>query len=441
MAEVVFYTSGSTGEPKRIAREDAALKADAENLVRTFPFLSDGAPIFLESIRSEHFFGALWRDRVPVVAGGIVDPAVIISVEELIAKTANGRPSILVTTPSFLEKALGNPDFVQLKGRFKGIVTSGSALRLETALRITELIGICPTEIYGSTEAGSIAWRRQSESELAHLFAGVEGEADSEGRLIVRSALAMENPLVMGDLVKFKTARDFELLGRADRLVKVLEKYVSLTAVERALTAHQYIASARAETFGDGVQRIGAVCVLSSSGAEALAKTTYTEFLSQLRGDLIKSDTTLPSAAFPRRFRMVRELPTDARGKTPSALMREILNSSLREPVVMNWSATANSLSAELVFPPDNECFKGHFPGFPVLPGVAQLFFIRHFARQVFADFPDACTYRKLKFRRLVRPLDRLALMVKRKGEGNFEFELSCEGEGVASGSMEGWTT
>ena len=65
---------------------------------------------------------------------------------------------------------------------------------------------------------------------------------------------------------------------------------------------------------------------------------------------------------------------------------------------------------------------------------MAQLYFLRHFARQAFPDFPDAATYRKLKFQRLVRPSEPVALAVTRAGEGAFSFTLDVEGARAASG-------
>ena len=117
-----------------------------------------------------------------------------------------------------------------------------------------------------------------------------------------------------------------------------------------------------------------------------------------------------------------------AAGFTPSVTKR-------REPLVLKWAAAADSLEAELVFPADGEWFNGHFPGFPVLPGVAQLFFVRHFARKVFSDFPDAGTYRRIKFRRLVRPDEHVLLEVGRAGPCAFSFKMSV-GEAIASSGL-----
>lgn len=109
-----------------------------------------------------------------------------------------------------------------------------------------------------------------------------------------------------------------------------------------------------------------------------------------------------------------------------------------REPELHSWNATADSLAAEMTFPPDGEWFAGHFPGFPVLPGVAQLFFTRRFAQRAFPDFPDAASYRRIKFKRLVRPGERVRLEVRRRGTASFTFSMSVDGEIASSGSVEG---
>ena len=135
-----------------------------------------------------------------------------------------------------------------------------------------------------------------------------------------------------------------------------------------------------------------------------------------------------------RRIRLSRR-----RGRRRAApTWRGSVCSWCREPVVGDWAATAERLMATLVFPPDCECFQGHFPGFPILPGVAQLYFLRHFARQAFPDFPEAATYRKLKFQKLVRPAEAVTLTVTRAGASRFAFSLDVASGRAASGLVEG---
>ena len=166
-----------------------------------------------------------------------------------------------------------------------------------------------------------------------------------------------------------------------------------------------------------------------------MAAGEWNAAVARIRRDLVH---VLGAAAFPRRLRFLRELPADARGKTPASAVRAALDANCREPVVASWSATAGRLVAEMAFPKDCECFAGHFPGRPILPGVAQLFFLRKYAHQAFADFPDAGTYVKLKFKRIVLPGETLALDVVRKAPGVFAFTMSVGGETASCGTLEG---
>ncbi len=433
MADVIFYSSGTTGAPKRIIRTDASLEADARALVAAFPDLWATRPLVVTTARPEHMLGHLWCQRVPRLAACAVHPGVLLSVEELAAVCSQASSVVFVTTPSFLEKALSHPDFASLRGRLAGIVVSGGALREKTARAVAEALGVWTLEIYGSTEAGTVAWRRQDAGERYTLQAGVSATLDATGALVVDSPYAMTRPFTMSDAAAFVAPRQFRLLGRLDRQVKVLEEFVSLPAVEAAFARHPLVEAVRVEVCGEDVARLGALVVLSADGRDALAKGTYAALSATLRRELLP---VLGERAFPRRIRFVRELPVDARGKTTASNARAALAAWCREPVVCDWSATADRLLATLVFPPDCDCFKGHFPGFPLLPGVAQLFFLRHFARQAFPDFPETAVYQKLKFQKLVLPSVAVTVRVTREGAGRFSFALDVPSGRAASGQL-----
>lgn len=445
-AAVVFRTSGSTGRAKEIARTAESLEADARALAESFPEVWGAVRLVVATVPRDHMYGTLWAGLAPAAAGCAVREGVAGSVEEVAAAAGEaGGGVLLATTPSFLEKAVEHPDFAGLRGKVVAVVTSGSPLRRETALAAGAALGTCPLEIYGSTEAGTVGWRRRvagagdGSNDAWNVFCGVTARVDGEGRLVVDSPYAMERPLAMGDLARMEGEGRFALLGRADRRVKILEEYVSLGAVERALEGHEWVAAARAEAWGEGVARVGALVVPSAAGRAALAGGTYGAVQRRLRQDL--ADAT-GRQGFPRRIRFVRALPADARGKTTVAAVRAALSAWCREPVVLEWKATAEALRAVVVFPPDCECFDGHFPGYAVLSGVAQLYFLRHFAKQAFGDFPEAATWRGVKFRKLGRPGRPLLLEVDRKGPGRFGFAYSYGADGrggvVSSGAVEG---
>ena len=104
---------------------------------------------------------------------------------------------------------------------------------------------------------------------------------------------------------------------------------------------------------------------------------------------------------------------------------------------MLDWRETGTELSAKMVFPSDSEVFKGHFPDFPILPGVAQLYVLFRFAGRVFRDFPAAAVYRRLKFQRIILPGREVKLEVSRRGEGSFEFSFSCANGPCSSGIVE----
>ena len=434
MTEVGFQTSGTSGKAKCIVRTEASLQADAAALVRQFPeFWATHLPV-VATIPRDHMYGALWRVRAPALANSPVDAETILSEEGLIAAAARYGRFLLVTTPSFLEKLLEQPNVSALKGSIAGVVTSGSLLRSAAALAAADALGVCPTEVFGSTETGTVAFRRQTEGATWTLVDGVSATVDHEGRLVVQSPYAMSSPYVMSDAVEFVDARRFLLKGRTDRRVKILESFVSLPEVERALEGHPLVERAMAEAVGDDIPRLGALVVLTHDARMRLAVSSHRELARELRRDLLPK---VESMAFPRRIRFVHALPVDSRGKTTAADVRNELLAWCREPVVCDWRQDGAELSARLVFTADLECFDGHFPGFPILPGVAQLYFLRHFARQAFSDFPDAATYRRLKFQKVVLPGRDVRLTVRRRGDGGFEFRFDGASGVYSSGIVE----
>lgn len=433
MTEVVFASSGSTGVPKRIVRTEASLQEDARAICAFFRDVWAASPPVVSSVRPEHMYGALWRVRAPRLAGSVVDESLVFSVEELLALRRKFGAFLFVTTPSFLEKALLHPDFDRLKGAFTGIVTSGSLLRDETSCAILSRTGVSPLEIYGSTESGTVAFRIRSQGEAWTLVDRVSAQAREDGRLEVVSPFACGGRWTMDDLVEFVGARQFLLKGRADRCVKILETFCSLPAVEDALRENEAVGDVRVEPFeSGGVVRLGALIVPSHSGVARLAEAGADTVVHDVRTSLLKR---MSPSVCPRRMRFVRELPVNAQGKTTRRAVQDALSLWCREPVVCAWQAHGEQVTASLVFPADMECFQGHFPGFPVLPGVAQLYFLRHFARQVFPDFPDAPTYRRLKFQKVILPFVPVAFELVRQGPGRFSFSFSNP-HGVSSSGL-----
>lgn len=86
-------------------------------------------------------------------------------------------------------------------------------------------------------------------------------------------------------------------------------------------------------------------------------------------------------------------------------------------------------------FPPELECFKGHFPAQPIYPGVGQISFIQQFAKNIWSDLQWCQGFEQLKFQNLIRPHSVLQLKLNRKAH-KISFEMSNEQQVLASGRL-----
>lgn len=429
-----FHTSGSTAKPKTIVKTFDTLAREVAYHRDHVEALRDAKPTFLCTIEPGHMYGMLWRVLLPAAAGCVVDPEVILTPESLIAKMRSAEKVFLVTTPSFLERFCAYADQYDVPRNCVEITTSGALLTAETSAAAKRVFGVAPREIFGSTETGGVAWRRQDVPNCDWtVFDPVKVAVNAEGRLVVNSPFSFQRNFVMGDGVEFAAdGRSFKLLGRMDRLVKIAERRVSLPEMEERMRALPEVGDvALACLDGAHGPYLGAVVVLNRDavdvtiGKKALAL--------ELRRRLLP---VFPRGTVPRRYRFVLELPRNAQGKIQAGMLRNILESNLVEPFVFGESRTETTWSADLVFDADAPYFKGHFPGFAVLPGVVQLGMAQHFAEMFLRRSLTLTAVKKMKFTRVVVPGERVRLLLTRKSETEVCYEYQKGGAPCSSGVL-----
>ena len=84
--------------------------------------------------------------------------------------------------------------------------------------------------------------------------------------------------------------------------------------------------------------------------------------------------------------------------------------SEVTEPLLLEVKAAESGIELSLAIPHDLLYFRGHFPTIAVLPGVVQIEWVMSYSKRYFNLGDAAAGTLRVKFRRLIRPGDRLLL-------------------------------
>ncbi|HET8698949.1 MAG TPA: class I adenylate-forming enzyme family protein, partial [Gammaproteobacteria bacterium] len=318
-AELVLYTSGSTGVPKEVRRQVHNVEAELAVLEQLWGHTLSRCRVY-STVSHRHVYGMLFRTLWPLLTRRPFATFDLDYPEQLVDERGNGQA--LIASPALL-KRLGH-----LPARltpWRAVFSSGGLLLGHVAVDAARALGTCPVEVLGSTETSGIAFRQQIDAANTEWTAmpTVETRRSNDGLLEARSPFTGQpHWLATGDLVRFAADGRFALLGRGDHLAKIEDKRVSLAEIERYLRDSPWVRDAAAVAFTDVArQYVGAVLELSEHGArelDARGRRAFGALLKQsLRGKI-------EPVALPRKFRFVAEIPTDAQGKRHAAKLREL---------------------------------------------------------------------------------------------------------------------
>ena len=319
---VVFHTSGSTSKPKEIVKTFESLAKEVA-FHRKRLSIPRGT-LFLATIEPHHMYGMLWRELLPPAVGCDVDRDVILAPEHLIAKMKTAEKVFFVTTPTFLKRFCAYADQYEVPQNCVEIVTSGALLDAGTSAATKRVFGIAPQEIFGSTETGGVAWRRQGGENASPydwtVFDPVDVKASADGRLTVDSPFSYRKGFVMGDGVEMSPdGRHFKLLGRMDRIVKIAEQRISLPEMEDRMKALDGIEDAALVVVeGEKGPCLGAVVVASDERLKSHDAKSVLEARRMFA-------PIFPKGALPKRYRFVQEIPRNPQGKITTSELKRLL--------------------------------------------------------------------------------------------------------------------
>ncbi len=321
---ITLFTSGSTGEPQAIEKRLGLLEAELHMQQRQWHEAVARLPV-LATVSHQHIYGLLHAVLWPFLRGAAFVNEICQYPEELAARAEQLAPVVLVSSPTHLARLPQVPVFAEGCDCFRGVFSSGGLLDTESALALSELLGQAPIEILGSTETGGVAWRQQQPQASSQRWAplpGVEIDCDAGTGCLKVRAPHLDAEQLMGDRVSVHGDGTFVLQGRADRIVKVEGKRLSITEMERRLQASELVSDARIAVMRAKREEVGAVVVLNEAGRESLAQLGKLPLNKQLCSELL---AWFERPVLPRRWRYVAELPRNAQGKITASELERIL--------------------------------------------------------------------------------------------------------------------
>ncbi len=403
---VELFTSGSTGEPVQIPKRLEQVLEGVDHLDAYFADVAPAHAVVFGTVSHQHIYGFLWRVLWPMASERIITNRRLFYPETIKEALAETPDCILISGPTHLKSLPQDLAWEAARENVKMLVTSGGPLSVEALHICDRIFHRTPYEIFGSTELDGVAWRHrqintegtiEEKSTLWHVMPDVWVQAGDNDVLQVKSYRLEKNEWTEGgDRIRILDDKHFELIGRVDTLVKIAEKRVSLTGIEKELTADEHIEQARAIVLDD---RIAVVAVPSAEGRALLKEKGKRALIKVLRARL---RLCLDAVAMPHRWRFEPMLPADIRGKCTMQALTELFDARHIQP--MAWDMASQTMSLTFKADPKLPYFKGHFPQFTLLPGIAQVELVLREANRYLKTPLAASDVKNAKFNNMILP-------------------------------------
>lgn len=323
-AELLFFTSGSTGEPKVVRKRafqferQHAVEASWLHLDRPLPVLSL-VPAF-------HILGYIYGLDVPACAGGSTRFTCGATPQQWVEQIRACRPGLVVGVPlhyRLLAQAVREP---LPSGLY---LCSGGPLDPAVSDEFRRRAGADVLQVYGSTETGGIAIR--SGRGPWEPFPGLAWRSRRrDGRLeIMADWQERPSEWYLTDDAICEEQGSFTLLGRADSVVKVGGRRFSTGEVVRAALAEPRVAQAHAVVYKRFGELAVALFVVAANGASIEPGEVRTLLAERLA-----------SFKVPRSLFVLPELPTRGIGKIDEEGLRAMASAEPEGQVAPGASAS-----------------------------------------------------------------------------------------------------
>lgn len=304
---IIVFTSGSTGDPvpnlKRWSDQTCCSRYGSAR----FGIRPESS--IIATVPPQHMYGLELSVLIPLAIGASAHSARPFFPQDIAAALAETpAPRVLVTTPVHLKACVeARIDWPEIDF----VISATAPLSEALARAAEERLRTRVFEIYGCTEAGSVASRRTVEGPRWRWYDTVEAHCNEAAVSLTAAFLPGEIPL--NDLIEPEGDRHFRLVGRGADMVNVGGKRASLADLNLKLNAIPGV-SEGAIFVPDGADetrsRLAAIVVAPGLGRD--------ELLNRLRA-------VMDPVFLPRPLLFVDALPRNDVGKTPRQWLLKLL--------------------------------------------------------------------------------------------------------------------
>lgn len=305
---VIAFTSGSTGRPRPHPKRWGDMMLTARIAARRFGIRPESS--LLTTVAAQHMYGLELSVMVPLATGVATDSGRPFFPEDV--RRALGLvtpPRVLVTTPIHLTACAGSTvEWPEIDL----VISATAPLTAELASAVESRMATRVFEIYGCTEAGSIASRRTIDGPYWLWYDTVRARVTGDTTTV--EAEFLPSPVPLADHLELATDGKFRLMGRNRDLLKVAGKRASLSDLNHKLAAVPGVLDGvflAPETEEGEVNRLAAVVV-----APGLSRDQVLWALRRL----------VDPAFLPRPLIMAEALPRNAAGKLPRQRLLDLIN-------------------------------------------------------------------------------------------------------------------
>lgn len=243
----MFFTSGSTGFPTGAFKSRENIETDMEALLLEFGNFK--IQTVVATVPFIHIYGFLAALLLPLK----LDVDLLFKEHFLPHDLLEyAKPHhLVVTTPLYIKSLLRLDEVKDLSETI--FISSTGPLPTEIAKEFTDKFNTTLIQLFGSTECGSIAFKKQDDTFWSP-FHGVETSLNTEGLLHVKSPfiskMLWQEGLVQtdGEIQSFDYAilenGKFQLIGRSSNIVKIAGKRYATAQIEEILEAQEGISKA-----------------------------------------------------------------------------------------------------------------------------------------------------------------------------------------------------